>query len=141
MKKIVVLLCALMLTACANVPAQAPDAAAASTAAPAPPQTLKTFTHADLQNAAKYATDRGYLARAAMWQAIEQILTAAENQVAACKAAIQANLPKPVDGTIGLAMLTEMGAEAVAQGVPAQVKANCEPIVIPSGLLPLPRLP
>lgn len=138
MKRTIVLLTVLALTGCAS----APKATEAQPSAAAPAPSLKTFTHADLQAAAKYATDHGYPARAAMWSAIEAQLTAAENQVTACRAAIEASLPKPsIDGIVGVAMLTEIGAEAVAQGIPASVKANCEPIVMPIGLLPLPRLP
>jgi hypothetical protein len=137
---------AAILTGCASAqpnatPATAATAQPAAAAAPAKPATLKALTHADLQAAAAYATAHGYPARAAMWTAIEAQLTAAENQVAACKAAIDAALPKaPAGDIVGLATLTEVGAEAVAQGIPAAVKANCEPIVIPANLLPVPKL-
>lgn len=134
-----------LLTACASAPPSSPVAPGAENAKPvaaAPAQTLKQFTHADLLAAAKYAEDHGFPARAGMWKAIEYQLTAAENQVAACKAAIAASVPsRQLDGTVGLATLIEMGAEAVATGIPASVKANCEPIVLPAGLLPLPKLP
>lgn len=139
---------ALLLSACASAPPAsappAPGATVVGVSAPAatPLAKLKQLTHDDLKAAAAYATAHGYPARAAMWTAIETQLTAAEGQVAACKAAIEAALPKPsADGVVGLATLTEIGAEAVAQGVSAAVKANCEPIVVPSGLIPLPRLP
>lgn len=140
-----VLAVTMLLAACASPPhLSAPSAtapsSAASPAAPAAPSSLKTLTHEDLQAAAAYATAHGYPARAAMWQAIETQLTAAENLVAACKAAIAGALPAPsTAGPVGVFTLVEVGAEAVAQGVPASVKANCEPIVVPTGLLPIPR--
>lgn len=135
-----ILLAGIFLAGCASTP----PAATSNTAAPAPAPTtsLKTLTHADLQAASKYAIDHGFPARAAMWQAIEAQLTAAENQIAACKAAIEAALPKPSasGGPVGVFTLVEIGAEAVGQGVPANVRINCEPIVIPTGLLPVPKL-
>ena len=138
--KILAILFCLFLAACASTPAQTP---ATPTAAPAPPApTLKTITHADLQAAAAYATAHGFPARAAMWQAIEAQLTAAENQVAACKAAIEAALPAPTGiAPAGVFTLVEMGAETVGQGFPASVTINCAPIPIPVNLLPLPKLP
>ncbi len=92
------------------------------------------FTHADLQNAARIATENGYPARAAVWTADDQLLTAAEKQVQACKDAIAAAKPIAPTGTVGVATLTELGAETAAKGIPAQVAANCAP-------LPLPILP
>lgn len=92
------------------------------------------FTHADLQNAAKIATANGYPARAAVWTADDQLLTAAEKQVQACRDAISASKPTAPSGTVGIATLTELSAEAAARGIPAAVAANCAP-------LPLPVLP
>ena len=93
------------------------------------------FTHADLQNAAKIATTNGYPARAAVWNADDQLLTAAESQVTACKNAIAAAKPTAPSGTVGLATLTELGAETAAKGIPANVAANCAPLPLP--LLPI----
>lgn len=97
---------------------------------------LRELTHADLQGAAKYAEDHGYPARAAKWRAFEAMLTASEGLVAACKSAIAAGLPRVPADPVGPLTLIEMGAEAVAQGVPAAVRANCAPIPLPVHLLP-----
>lgn len=147
MKPIVALCFISLLAGCASTPQSSSTAPAQSATAPAVgavgTTSLKTLTHADLQAAAKYATDHAYPARAAMWQALEAQLTAAENQVAACRAAIDAAMPKPSKSgeVVGMFTLVEIAAEAVGQGVPASVKINCEPIVIPTGLLPVPKLP
>ena len=93
------------------------------------------FTHADLQNAAAIATRNGYPARAAVWRADDQVLSAAEAQVTACRNALLAAKPSAPSGTVGLATITELGAEAAAQGIPAAVAANCAPLPLP--LLPI----
>lgn len=130
-----------LLAGCASAPPASQPIAAVPAAAPVK-QSLATITHGDLKAAADYATAHGYPARAAMWIAFDTQLTAAEAQVAACKAAIEASLPqRQPSGMVGAFTLIEMGAEAVATGVPASVKANCEPIVLPSGLLPFPIKP
>jgi hypothetical protein len=87
---------------------------------------LVKFTHTDLQTAAAYATANGFPARAAVYQAIEIQLTA-------CEQAIAAVGPKTVpNGTVGAFTLFEMGAEAVGQGIPANVKINCGAITLPT---------
>ena len=101
---------------------------------------ISQFTHSDLQNAAKIANANGYPARAAVWTADDQLLTAAESQVQACKDAIAALKPSSPGGTIGVATATELAAEAVAAGIPPAVKANCEPLPLP-GIPLLPKLP
>lgn len=142
MKFTVVLLC-LILAACASTPSSPPAGAAVSTptSTASAPLSLKTLTHADLQAAAAYATAHGYPSRAAMYTAIETQLTAAENQIQACKAAIAAALPtSPTVAPPGAFTALEMAAEAVGQGIPASIRITCEPIVVPSGLIPLPKL-
>lgn len=105
---------------------------------------LAIATHDDLLAAAKYATDHGYPARAAVWLAEDAKLTAIESQISACANAIEAALPRAPSATtpptpfLGL----EMAAEAVGSftGVPASVKINCEPFPIIT--LPVfPKLP
>jgi hypothetical protein len=87
---------------------------------------LAKLTHGDLKTAAEYANSNGYPARAAVYTAIEAQLTA-------CEAAIAAAGPKspPPGGTVGAFTLFEMGAEAVANGIPAAVKINCGAITLP----------
>lgn len=88
---------------------------------------LSKFTHADIQSAAAYATSNGYTARAAVYAALDMQLTA-------CEAAIAAAAPKapPAGTTVGAFTLFEIGAEAVAQGIPAAVKVNCGAITLPT---------
>lgn len=89
---------------------------------------LVKFGHADVQNAAAYATANGYSARAAFWLALDA-------QVTACENALQAAAPKApaAGGTVGLATGFEIAAEAVGNGlIPAQVKINCSLITLPS---------
>jgi len=86
---------------------------------------LVKFTHEDLKAAAAYATSNGFPARAAVYTAIEQQLTA-------CEAAIASSQPKPPpSGTVGAFTLFEVGAEAVALGIPATVRVNCSAITLP----------
>lgn len=98
---------------------------------------IDQFTHADLQNAAKIATTNGYPARASVWIAYDQLLTASEQQVAACKAAIIAALQKAPATSVGLATLTELTAEAALGTSSAAVKAACTGMPLPV----LPTLP
>ena len=98
---------------------------------------IDQFTHADLQNAANIATTNGYPARAAVWTAYDQLLTASEQQVAACKAAIIAALQKAPTTAVGLATLTELTAEAAVGTSSAAVKTACTGMPIPV----LPALP
>lgn len=131
----------MMLAACASSPK--PDApAGAAPAAAAPKQTLQQFTHADAQTAAAYAIAHGHPERAAVIQAWESVLTAIEAQGAACKAAIAAAKPTlpPTGSTVGLLTLGEIAAETIGQGIPANLQITCEPIVVPLGLLPIPKL-
>lgn len=93
---------------------------------------ISQFTHADLQNAARIAAANGYPARAAVWTANDQLLSAWEKQIDACNQAILAAKPSAPSGTIGVATAAEIAAEAVGQGVPATVKLNCEPLPIPA---------
>lgn len=142
MKRLAVLFTAL-LTACAT--AQTPPAAGTATAATKP--TLAEVTHADLQAAAARATKNGYPARAGVWQALDTLLAAQENQAKACLAAIKAALPQPggVPQVAGVFDGIEAAAEAVGnfQGIPAVVKLNCEPLPIPKlpALPGIPKLP
>lgn len=93
---------------------------------------LMTFAHEDLLNAAKYATDNGYPARAAVYMALDAQRTAVANQIIACKSAIAAALPSsPPSGTVGAFTLYEIAAERVGQGIPASVRINCGAIVLP----------
>jgi hypothetical protein len=87
---------------------------------------IAKFTHADLLGAAAYANGNGYPARAAVYTAIEQQLTA-------CEQAIDAALPRlPPAGTgVGVFTAYEIAAEAVGSGIPAAVKINCGAIVLP----------
>ena len=88
---------------------------------------LSKFTHADLQAAAAYANANGFPARAAVYVAIEQQLTA-------CEAAIAAAGPKPVPtGTeVGAFTVFEVAAEAAATGIPSAVKINCSAVTLPT---------
>src|SRR6478609_3232431 len=95
---------------------------------------LHDFAHADILNAAKIADANGFPARAGVWRSFDTLLTAAEAQVAACKAALAGLAPKQIEGD-GVFTLIELGAEKVGGGIPASVKITCEPIVIPTGLL------
>ena len=129
MKRIIIVLFALFLTACAT--AGGGDATKSN---------LAVATHTDLLAAAKRATDNGWPARANVWLAFDTLLTAKENQATACLAAIKASMPKAPRGTVaGPFEAIEIGAEAVGgfQGVPAAVKLNCTALPIP----PLPTLP
>jgi pectin methylesterase-like acyl-CoA thioesterase len=132
--KMIALIFALLLTACATPPTPTKPLDATKTE-------LAVVTHADLQAAAAYATAHGYPARAAVWTAEDARLTAIEVQISACANAIQAALPPaPTAGApVGVFTAVEMGAEAVGQysGVPASVKINCAPFPI----VTLPALP
>lgn len=143
MKPLAILIIALLAGCASHSPSTVGSVTQAGSGVQSPAPTtkpsLRELTHADLQGAAAYAAKNGYPARAAMWLAIEGQLTAAENQVAACKAAIAA-VQKQTGDIAGPLTLIEMGAEAVAQGIPANVRANCEPIPLPIHLLPVPRL-
>ena len=113
-----------------------PACSVAQTSPPAPITLshfgLSKFTHADLQNAAAIAAKNGYPARAAMWTAKDALLTAAENQVAACAASLATLAPvAPPSGTVGLATLDELATEQIGKGIPASVIANCKVIPIP----------
>lgn len=90
---------------------------------------LSKFTHADIKNAADYATSNGYPARAAVWNAIDAQLTA-------CEGAINTLMPKlPSSGsTVGLATGFEIAAEGVGTGIPTAVKLNCSAVQLPGGL-------
>ena len=90
---------------------------------------LAKFTHNDLQAAAFYANSNGYPARAAVYMAIDQQLTACEN-------ALTASAPKALPTNGGAFLAFEVAAEAVGSGIPAAVKINCEVVTIPS-LLPI----
>ena len=112
-------------------------AALAGCATPVTQTKLAVATHNDLLAAAAYATQNGYPARAAVWNAVDTQLTACEN-------AIQASIPTkpnlPANGGVFLA--TEVAAEAVGSfsGTPAAVRINCEPL--PVILFPtVPKLP
>ena len=112
--------------------------ASAQTSPPAPITLghfgLSKFTHADLQNAAALATKAGLPARAAMWTAKDQLLTAAENMVSACANSLATLIPTaPVSsgGTVGLATLDEIATETLGRGIPTSVIANCKPIPLP----------
>ena len=98
-------------------------------------------THADLMAAAKYATDHGLPAIAAVYAAQDQLGTAILQQINACNAAIAANMPQVVAPPSGAGPILafEVAREAVGQisGIPASVKLACEPITLPS----LPILP
>ena len=87
---------------------------------------LAKFTHADLKSAAAYAAVNGYPARAAVYLAIEQQLTA-------CEQAMAAAIPHaPAPGaTVGVFTAFEIAAEAVGQGIPPAVKINCGAITLP----------
>ena len=95
---------------------------------------LAVATHADLLAAAKYATDHGYPARAAVWMAEDAKLSAIEAQINTCANAIEAALPKaPALSSPPTPFLAvEMAAEAAGNvtGIPATVKINCEPFPI-----------
>lgn len=87
---------------------------------------LAKFTHADLTTAATYATTNGYPARAAVYTALDVQLTA-------CETALAAAAPKapPAGGTVGAFTAFEVAAEAVGQGIPANVRMNCSAITLP----------
>lgn len=86
---------------------------------------LAKFTHSDLQGAAAYATGNGFPARAAVY-------TALDTQLTACETAISAAAPKaPPSGTVGVFTAFEVGAEAVGQGIPANVRINCSAVQLP----------
>lgn len=104
---------------------------------------LAVATHNDLQAAAKYATDHGYPARAAVWLAEDARLAAIEVQINACAKAIEAALPPAPTGQIPTPFLgLEMAAEAVGtfSGISPSIKINCA--AFPIVALPLlPKLP
>ncbi len=127
------LLAAMFLFGCATAGAQTtPDAMAGADSALQSQGILK-FTLGDLEAAAKYADTNGYPARAAVYRSHAAHLTAVKAQVEACKAAIKAALPKPLDtsGGAGAFLLFEMAAEKVGQGIPAADKVNCGVITLP----------
>lgn len=128
MRKLAILLPILCLPACANL-GKLSDTP------------LSVATHADLQAAAKYASDHGYPARAAVWLAHDAHLSAVEAQINACADAISAALPKPSSAQpLSPFLAVEMAAETVGSiAVPASVKINCAPFPI-IGLPVLPRL-
>lgn len=95
---------------------------------------IDQFTHADLQQAAQLATKNGFSSRAQVWLAYDQLLTSAEQQAEACKAAIIASVNAFPTKSVGLATLAELSAEQTIGGTSAAVHAACQP-------LPLPALP
>lgn len=104
---------------------------------------LAVATHADLQAAAKYASDHGYPARAAVWMAEDSRLSAVEAQINACAKAIAESMPKGQPNGAALPtpfLAVEIAAEAVGtySGVPPAVQINCAafPIVV---LPPMPK--
>lgn len=113
MKKLVIVVMLLALSACASIDLTTTKLAVA--------------THNDIQAAAAYAEANGYPERAAVRRAIDAQLTA-------CERAISAALPKAVTGSPGPILLAEMAEEAAGTGVPSAVRVNCAP-------LPLIRLP
>lgn len=135
---IAIILC--YITGCASSPPAAAPSSSAAVSTPKP--TLRQFTHADAQTAMAYATAHGHPERAAVIQAWEGVLTAKEAQGAACKAAIAAAVPAPppAGSTVGVLTLGEIAAEAIGTGIPANVQITCEDIVVPLGMLPLPKL-
>jgi hypothetical protein len=95
---------------------------------------LSKFTHADLQNAAAMATKAGLPARAAMWTAKDQLLTAAENMVASCANALATLVPAAPASSgsvVGLATLDELATETLGRGIPTNVLASCKAIPVP----------
>ena len=114
----------LLLSGCANLPLTQTK--------------LAEFTHADLANAATLANTNGYPARGAVWTAYDQLLTAKENQIDACKAAILSALQQKPTGTVGLATTTELAAELAASGGSPAIHANCTALPLPV-LPPLPK--
>ena len=90
---------------------------------------IAQVTHADLQSAAKYATDHGFPARAAVWTAIDE-------QLKACNDAITAN-EQTAPQAQGLATAFEVAAENIGTGIPTAVKLNCAPLP----LIVFPKLP
>lgn len=134
---LIVAMIAMLLFGCAG----APPIQGATAEAPAPTiqnvdlsaTPLAKFTHADLQQAASYATGNGYPARAAVYLAIDAQLTACEKAISTLK-------PTIPTGTVGAFTAFEIAAENVGKGVPATVKLNCEPVTLPSGFI-LPKLP
>lgn len=134
MKKLAIVAAVCMLSACA----------ANQTTVDVTKSKLAVATHADLQAAAKYASDHGYTARAAVWAVEDAKLSAVETQINVCANAIAANLPKPIDGSVKLTpfLASEMAAEVVGnfEAVPAVVKINCAPFPIVT-LPVLPKLP
>lgn len=132
MKTLLSLFVTLLMFGCAVSPVPAIDVTTTK---------LAIATHDDLMAAAKYADDHGYPARAAVWRARDALLTAREQQINACAAAIRAALPKPaVDVKLTPFLAIEMTEEAAGNfsGIPASVKLSCAdmPLV---GLPALPR--
>lgn len=125
MKILLAIIC-LIIPACGTSPAISNSGAAISDLP------LSKFTHADIKNAADYATTHGYPARAAVWLAID-------TQLSACEQAIDKLMPQsPTAGTtIGLAMGFEIAAEGVGNGIPSAVKLNCSAVQLPGGLIPI----
>jgi hypothetical protein len=114
MKKVLLAVVCLSLAACAGLPQSK----------------VAQFTHKDLTAAAAYATSNGYPARAGVYSAIDAQLTA-------CEEALAAASPKTAPPDAGVFTAFEVAAEAVGAGVPNNVKLNCEPVTIPSGVLGL----
>ena len=101
---------------------------------------ISEFTHADLQNAQKIAVTP---ARAAVWKAVEDQVTAIEKanaailaQAKACEDALKALGTTKLDSNVGIATLIEMKAGAATTDALAKVKADCVPIHIPATGLP-----
>lgn len=92
------------------------------------PVGISNFVVGDLTNAAALATANGFPARAAVYTGLATQLQACQAAVAAWKGSISA----PSGPDVGVFTLAEAAAEAVAQGIPINVKVNCEPITIPS---------
>lgn len=136
MRKLIAMLCIVVLPACTTNP---------TTGKLTPIDLTQTqfsqATHTDLLAAAKYATDHGLPAIAAVYTAQDQLGTAILQQINACNVAIAANMPQVVAPPSGAGPILafEVAREAVGQisGIPASVKLACEPITLPS----LPVLP
>ena len=132
MKVILAAIAALLLAACSTTPFDITKSQ------------ISIDTHAGNLAAAKYATDNGYPERAAFWMAVDQVLTANEQQANACVAAIQASLPQvpTAPSSMSPELAIEMGAEAVGNfsGIPARVNVLCAPLPIPT-LPVMPKLP
>jgi hypothetical protein len=138
MKRIIAVLAVLLLFGCAaqaqigSTSISVGDSSPAGADSSLLSQGILKFTLADLEAAATYATTNGYPARAAVYRAHAAHLTAVTAQVRACKDAIAAALPKPVQpGTAGAFLLFEMAAEKVGQGISPQVRINCGAITLP----------